>query len=453
MPTPVADVVICGAGFAGIAAAYHLSVVHGVRRVVLVDSRAPLTHTSDKGTQGYRNWWPGPDDTMLRFVSRSIDLLEETARDSGNVFRLNRRGYLFATADAAQAARLEATAREVAAFGMGPLRTHHDVREYQGAPPEGFAKQPVGADLLLGSAVREVFPYLASDTVAALHIRRAGFMNGVALGERLLHQAVTAGTTFVHDRVASVDTRGGRVRAVQLASGSEIETERFVVAAGPELPQVAQMLGIDLPVFHELHAKFTMHDPHHAVPRDAPFVIWSDAMTLDWSDHERDELSRTADGQQLLDPLPGGVHVRPVDLAHGDEVYLIWTFETDVRPYVWPPSFNPRYGDAVLRGCAQMIPALKAYNGRAHGVVDGGYYCKTPENRPLIGPLAVDGAFVIGALSGSGLMAAHASGELVAQHVVGAPLADYAHWFLPARYDDPAYRTLVKGWGALAGQL
>ena len=50
-----ADVVVCGAGIAGIAAAYHLAVRFGVSRVVLVDERDPLTLTSDKGTQGYRN--------------------------------------------------------------------------------------------------------------------------------------------------------------------------------------------------------------------------------------------------------------------------------------------------------------------------------------------------------------------------------------------------------------
>src|SRR3954468_14630056 len=95
-----ADIVICGAGLAGAAAAYHLTIGGRAGRVLVVDQYEPLTLTSDKGTQGYRNWWPGPDDTMLRLVSRSIDLLEETARESGNVFRMNRRGYLFATGDA-----------------------------------------------------------------------------------------------------------------------------------------------------------------------------------------------------------------------------------------------------------------------------------------------------------------------------------------------------------------
>jgi glycine/D-amino acid oxidase-like deaminating enzyme len=101
-----------------------------------------------------------------------------------------------------------------------------------------------------------------------------------------------------------------------------------------------------------------------------------------------------------------------------------------------------------------MIPGMKPYIGSgASGVVDGGYYCKTPENRPLVGPLPVEGAFIIAALSGIGLMSSHACGELLAAHVAGDKLPEYARWFLPSRYDDPQYRLLVEEWGPLVGQL
>jgi len=99
MSERAAEVVICGAGIAGVALAYHLAVRRGMAGVVLVDERPPLSLTSDKSTECYRNWWPGPGDAMVALMNRSIDLLEELARESGNVFRLNRRGYLFATAD------------------------------------------------------------------------------------------------------------------------------------------------------------------------------------------------------------------------------------------------------------------------------------------------------------------------------------------------------------------
>jgi len=431
-----ADVVVCGAGIAGVAAAYHLTVRQRVPRVLIVDEREPLTLTSDKGTQGYRNWWPGPDDTMLRFVSRSIDLLETTAREHGNAFRMNRRGYLFATAEPAEVERLRATAAQVSAFGMGLVREHRDLESYAPHLAEGFEDQPTGADLLLGDAARRAFPYLTSDMIAALHVRRAGTMNAVMLGALLLQQSVAAGASFRRDRVAGFDVSGGAVRGVRLASGATVATPRVVLAAGPLLHEMAAMLGVNAPVIHELHSKLTFRDPRRAVSRDAPFVIWNDPIEID--------------GRQM----PAGVHVRPVDLTHGDEIQLIWTFETETRQYAWPPHFNDRNREILVRGCARMIPAMSTYVGSgASGVLDGGYYCKTRENRPLIGPLPVDGAFVCGALSGIGLMSAHAAGELVALHVAEAALPNYAAAFAPSRYDDAAYVALIERWGARTGQL
>ena len=426
-----AEVVVLGAGIAGVAAAYHLSVKFGIKRVVIVDEREPMTLTSDKGTQGYRNWWPGPDDTMLRMVSRSIDLMEDSATRSGNAFRMNRRGYLFATATESKLQELETTARQVSSYGMGELRVHRAPGGYVPHRAEGFGDSPTGADLLLDDEARRAFPWLAKDTIGALHIRRAGWVNGVSMGNWLLAKSLGAGATFVRDKVTAIAALGGSVKSVELASGERIHTDRIVIAAGPGLPAVLKMMALELPIFHELHTKVTMRDRQHTVPRDAPFVIWADP----------------------IGNLPGGVHARPVDLAHGDELYLIWTYETDQRPYKWPPKFDESYRKICLDGCARLVPAMKAYGADTPGTVDGGYYCKTPENRPLVGPLPVQGAFVCGALSGSGLMGAHALGEMVAQHVVGETLPDYAKWFLPSRYDDPSYLALMKEWGPLVGQL
>lgn len=96
---PRAEVVICGAGIAGVATAYHLTVKQGVKGVVLVEQGEPLMLTSDKSTEAYRNWWPGPDPAMIGLMNRSIALLEEIAHQTDNRIHLNRRGYLYATAD------------------------------------------------------------------------------------------------------------------------------------------------------------------------------------------------------------------------------------------------------------------------------------------------------------------------------------------------------------------
>src|SRR5581483_1416941 len=103
-------IVICGAGIAGIAAAYELT-RRGVDNVTIVEPGNPLSLTSDKSTEAYRNWWPGPDWTMTAFMNRSIDLIEELARKTDNRFNLNRRGYAFATADPAKIPFLQTMAQ------------------------------------------------------------------------------------------------------------------------------------------------------------------------------------------------------------------------------------------------------------------------------------------------------------------------------------------------------
>jgi glycine/D-amino acid oxidase-like deaminating enzyme len=99
------DVVICGAGIAGVAAADALT-ARGAS-VLLVDERPPLSLTSDKSSECYRNWWPGPDNAMVALMNRSIDHIEALARETQNAIALNRRGYLYITTDPAQTAQLQ----------------------------------------------------------------------------------------------------------------------------------------------------------------------------------------------------------------------------------------------------------------------------------------------------------------------------------------------------------
>ena len=62
----------------------------------------------------------------------------------------------------------------------------------------------------------------------------------------------------------------------------------------------------------------------------------------------------------------------------------------------------------------------------------------TAENWPLIGPMRTPAAYVAGALSGFGTMAACATGALCAAWISGGDLPPYARALSLARYDDPA---------------
>ena len=451
------DIIICGAGIAGISAAYHLAVRHGQGNILLLDERPPLSLTSDKSTECYRNWWPGPGNAMVSLMNRSIDLLEQLAQESGNVFHLNRRGYLYLTADPKRITEMQAEAQEPPRLGAGPVRIHSSQSspsEYAPSLEDKVGGQPDGADLLLDPGlIRRHFPYLSERVLAALHVRRAGWFSAQQLGMYLLDQARSHGVKYLNSRVTGVKTAGGRVQGIQLADGSQIDTGAFVNAAGPFLKDVGKMLGLDLPVYNELHLKVALKDARGVIPRDAPLLIWTDPQKLPWSPDETQLLEEDPETHWLLDEFPGGVHTRPEGEAGSQIILMLWEYHPLVIEPTWPPPLDHQYPEIALRGLAAMLPGLKTYFGNApRPVLDGGYYTKTQENRPLIGPLPVEGAYVIGALSGYGLMSSCAAGDLLAAHVAGAPLPSYAPAFCLDRYEDPAYQNLLMNWGS-TGQL
>jgi sarcosine oxidase subunit beta len=440
-----ANVVICGAGITGVSAAYFLTKA-GVKDILLVDERPPLTLTSDRSTECYRNWWPDP--VMLSLMNRSIDLMEELADESGNVFHLNRRGYLYVTADESQTPHLITRSERISGLGAGQLRIHRsEASTYQPAPLEGFHNQPDGADLLIGSdLIQKHFPYISEKALAALHARRAGWLSAQQLGIYLLETARTfsdtgkLGVQFESARVTGVDTDHGRVTGVRLDSGKHIDTPIFVNAAGPYLKDVGKMLGVDIPVVTKLHLKAMIRDTLGVVGRDAPLLIWNDPQNLPWSDEERAFLSEDLEIAWLTEPLPAGAHTRPEGSGDSQTILMLWDYREKATEPVWPPELDESYPEIALRGLAAMLPGIQGYFDKMpRPQLDGGYYTKTHENRPLVGPLLVEGAFVIGAVSGYGIMSACGVGELLAQHVTGATLPDYAPALSLSRYEDSEY--------------
>ncbi len=449
------EVVVCGAGIAGISVAWQLAVKHGMKNVVLVDERPPMTLTSDKSTEAYRNWWPDPDDAMVQLMNRSIDLMEEMALASDNRFLMNRRGYLYATGNPEHIDSMRASAVLASSHGAGPVRIHEGSRAdtYLPAPADGWRDQPTGADLITDrELIRREFPYLSPDTCAVLHARRCGWLSGQQLGMLQLEEAKAAGVEVVAGRVEWIETLGGKVSSVQIASRGEVLTvftPRFVNAAGPMLAYVGGLLGLELPVFSELHLKVSIEDHLGAVPRDAPFTIWEDPQRIAWSAEEREFLAGAVDGELLLGEMPAGVHMRVEGSGGSPHVLILWPYHLDPVAEVFPLRVPDHYAEICLRGMATAIPALEAYVERMPKTwIDGGYYTKTRENRPLAGPLEIEGAFVHGALSGFGLMVSAATAELVAAHITGGALPASAAAFHPGRYDEPDYVAKIGGWVA-----
>lgn len=453
-----ARIVVCGAGIAGVSAAYHLTVRHGAENVVLVEADAPLSMTSDKSTEAYRNWWPGPDAAMCAYMNRSIDLLEEIAQLTGNRINLNRRGYLFASAENDKVGWLHDMAKLAEQQGAGPVRVHSSSAAlYAPSPPHGVDRALTGVDLITdGGQIRRHFPYLNPDTKVVAHARRAGWLSAQQLGMVMLEAARERGLRLLKGNLTDIATQNDRVRSVRIEGAGPpqiLEATHIVLAAGPMLKLLTQKLGLDLPIFAERHCKISLQDTFGVVPRDAPMLIWLDGQHLPWTADERALLAEDQTTRWLTEPFPAGVHGRPDGSGTSATLLVLFNYENDPSDVVFPLPVDEHYGEIALRGFSTMVPALRAYFERsARPYVDGGYYIKTRENRPLIGPTPIEGLFISGAYSGFGIMAACAGGELIASHVMGTDLPSYAASFAPARYDDPAYLAMSEKWGD-GGQL
>ena len=452
-----AELVICGAGIGGIATAYHLATKYGLENVLIVDREAPLSVTSDKSFEGYRNWWPGPDDAMVKLTNDSIAILEALYRDHPDYVQMDRQGYVFSTIDIGRADEIMAAARESCDLGAGELRIHDGTGsgpDYIPASAHGVWDAPDGADVILDKKLIQAhFPHLRLDTAVVLHARTCGWFSARNVGTFMLDQARERGGRLFKGEVVDVQFTQDRVAAVVVrVAGEEITvaTSRFVIAAGPHQKAVAAMVGVDLPVYAELHAKVSIEDHERALPRDLPITVSLDRIYLDWDEEERALFAEDDEMNWLLAELPDMAVARADGGENSNIILLQWNYLIQPNQPVLPIPEDPNFPDYVLRGVSKMLPALDVYKERLRQpYVDGGYYVRTVENRPIIGPISdYEGVYIIGALSGSGMQLAPAGGELLADHIMGGQLPPYAQAFRLERFDDPAYLALLETWGA-----
>lgn len=412
-----ADVAIVGAGIAGVSAAYHLSVEHGVESVVVIDPRPPLTLTSDKSTECYRNWWPNA--SMVEVMNRSIDIYEELSREVD--FGLNHNGYLFVT---------------------GLEETHEQMRRQAGDVTRlGAEARVVGHSDLL-----EAHDFLTRDAVGGVFIPRAGWFRAQDLGQWMLDRSREQGTALIQATVTGIVGTD-----VRLSDGTTVSAGAVVIAAGPMSADVARMVGLDLPLYSELHLKVAFKDHLEVVPRDAPMTIWSDTQHIKWSADEREELVRTGRAD-LVGEMPVYCHFRPEGGRDSPYILALWEYHDEVLDPVWPLPDDPLYPEVVMKGLTTMVPGLEVYAERLpESFVDGGYYTKTAENRPLVGPAGPDGIHLLCAFSGFGIMVSAGAADLLASHIIGDSLPAYSDLFLLRRYEDPSYLATLGSTGS--GQI
>lgn len=439
MKTNDVEILVIGAGMAGLATAYYLAVEHKRSRLLIVDEGQPMALTSAQSGENYRNWWPHP--TMAAFTDHSTDLMEDIARRTDNRIHMTRRGYLLVTRDEEPDELLRQLDAGYGASSASLIRQHEGSSQTYSPPLSAdWQTAPDGVDVLRGrDLIRRYYPAFDNQIATALHIRRAGDISGQQLGQYMLETMRPLGAQFQQARVVGI-ARTDRF-LVDVVADSErqgIKADIIVNAAGPFASHISAMHGEKLPMHNVLQQKIAFVDRDRAVDRKMPFAIDLDGQTLAWSPEEREALAAAPELARLLAPMPGSIHCRPDGGDHGQWIKLGWAFNSEPSEPTREPELNPYFPEIVLRAASRLQPALRQYLGalprdRIHY---GGFYPMTKENWPLIGPARTPGVFLTAALSGYGTMSACAAGDLCARAVVGAASPSFASVLSLARYEN-----------------
>jgi glycine/D-amino acid oxidase-like deaminating enzyme len=447
------DIAIIGAGIIGLAVAYYLVRHHGLKNITLIDCRDPMSLTSAQSGENYRNWWPHP--VMTAFTDRSIDLMEEIARQSDNRIAMTRRGYALVTRRPSPADLIEDLYRGYGDKAASLIRIHDQAAApgYRPAHSADWQVAPDGVDVLCHPGlIRQVFPYFAKDVATVLHVRRAGAISGQQLGQFMLETVRAAGGRLLRGEVVTVEGTAPFRLAVRMADGNQaLESGRVVNAAGPFFGRVSTLLGESAPAHCVYQQKIAFEDREQVIARDMPFAIDLDGQRLPWTAEERLALAEDPDTAALLATMKGGIHCRPEGGDNGRWIKLGWALNEQASDPMAEEPIDPQFPDIVLRAASRLHPGLARYIGHLpRGARHyGGYYTLTPENLPLIGAMQTQGAFMAGALSGYGTMAACATGELAAASIAGTAWPAWAAGLSPERYRN---KTLMAELTAAAAK-
>ena len=404
--------IICGAGIAGIATAYYLSVKHNRKDIILIDRQLPMSLTTSKSGENYRDYWP--QTCMTDFVTHSLDLMDELKEQTeDNVFEMHEIGYDFISA------------------------TDADIfpSSYEDADGENSSLKYL--DRITDKQVlTETKSYLDDSISQVVNVKRAGILDVNALGTLMLSKAKKAGVKFKQAMIEDIEQKSDSSFCLSVENSDEqLTCSELILAAGPFVADLAKMLGVDLAVENYLQHKFIIPDPLGAIPRDMPFSIYADSQYLNWTDEEKQMIAEDDDYKHLLAEYPPGLHIKP---EGRNQIKLGWAFNRTAENAKWETTTKEEFADIVVRGASRFIPSLKQYidNMPTPIVHFSGYYTRTKENWPLIGPLKPKGLYVVGALSGYGTMSACSAGELCSDYMNGSELPSYARYFHPDRYQD-----------------
>jgi glycine/D-amino acid oxidase-like deaminating enzyme len=353
-PPERADVVVIGGGVIGTSIAFHLAEA-GVD-VCLLERGELASGSTSRAAGGFRAQFSDPLNIAIGL--RSIEAFTRFAERPGGEIDLAQVGYLF----------LLDRDEDVAAFEQGV-----SLQNELGVPSRFVSPAEIG----------ELCPLAGVEGVLAAtycpldgHASPEAVVQGYAAGARRHGATVLTGCKATH-----IGMSGGEIHTVT-TDGGEIETGVVVCAAGVWSPEIASLVGVDLPVRAVLReVGFT--GPVEGLPRRIP-------LTVDFST-----------GFYFHREGPG----------------LLFGMADRAQPPGLDEPTDPAWLERVSEVAERRLPTL-ADMGLAGGWK--GAYEVTPDHNALVGETPDLSRFLYATgFSGHGFLQGPAVGEIIRELVVG----------------------------------
>jgi glycine/D-amino acid oxidase-like deaminating enzyme len=352
-------IAVIGGGAMGSSIAYHLRSDRAFDGEVVVIERDPTyaTASSSLSASSIRQQFSTPLNIHLsRF---GIDFLRRAPEVLGVDLGLKEPGYLFLASPAGEAV----------------LRANNRIQQAEGC----------AVDLLDPAALVARFPCLSAEGIAlASHgTANEGWFDGPALMQAFRRKAIERGARYVADEVVGLSPR-----VVTLKSGTRIEADTIVIAAGPQSGAVAALAGIALPV----------------EPRRRSVFVFD---------------IRVQEGREKLPLLPLTIDPSGVWFRPEGRFYLCGTSPAEGND---PPGAplevqHHEWDDLVWPALAARVPAFEA--AKVVNSWAGHYEYNTFDQNGIVGRHpTVDGLYFATGFSGHGIQQSPAVGRAMAELIV-----------------------------------
>lgn len=351
-----ADVVIIGAGVAGVSVAFHLCALGQTDVLLLEKEVAAGQGSTAKANGGIRAQWSTP--VNIRLSLYSIAAFERFSEETGGDCGLLQAGYLFMTATPE---------------GERRLRVNFELQQRLGVPNRWLSPGEIAA----------LAPYVRADDLrAGTFSPEDGFLDphGTTLG--YLRAARARGAELLASTEALEVLRDENGVAGVRTSSGVIHTRKVVNAAGPFAGVVARRAGTGIPL--EPYKRMLACSEEIGV---APPVI---PMTVD---------------------LDTGLLIR----REGKAILFAYSDPTDAPTF--DTRFEPGFVEIVSEKASRRFPFLD--DARIHpGRCWAGLYPETPDHHAILGESPdLPGFFHATGFGGHGLMHAPATGRALAEIV------------------------------------